>query len=197
MKAPHFLILLGIALFAHSAPAAVSGPAELVRAIVEKVIGQTKIEHPAGKPHDPEYLRALFEREISPHLDFDSITRWVAGARWNQFRTAEQLVLVNTLRAHVVRLYASLLARGSEVNVELKECTHNTGRSARVDGTLETDGGKKFAVQFRLVNNGGVWQLYDLAVDGVSLARALRADLWPVLRESGIEGLKDYLGARD
>ncbi|MGR8918275.1 MAG: MlaC/ttg2D family ABC transporter substrate-binding protein [Gammaproteobacteria bacterium] len=144
-------------------------------------------------PNTDGAVLELFEAELSPHLAFDTITRWVSGKRWEDFSDAERGDMVAAVSEHVVHVYASLLARGHDVDISIEQNSTVQKRSARVGATLALSDGQQFVLEFRLLRDGESWKLYDLVVDGLSFARTLRAELNPVIMAGGVRGLQQYL----
>lgn len=159
-------------------------PHELVESVVGRVmsrIGEADVD-----------VLAVFEQELAPHLDFAVITRWLVGEKWTSFSAAEHDELVATVRSHILRVYASLLARGREIDIAIEQTSTVLTRSATVAAHLALPD-RRVPVEFRLVRNGDDWKLYDLVVEGLSFARSLRAELAPVIDAGGVSGLKTYL----
>ena len=138
-------------------------------------------------------VSTVFEQELSPHLDFLTITRWLSGKRWEQFSEAQRAELTGVIREHIVQVYSSLLARGQSVEIDVAQSSTINKRSARVEADLSTPDGRNFDVEFRLLQGPEAWLLYDLVVDGVSFARSMRAEIGPIIAADGVPGVRRYL----
>lgn len=168
-----------------------SQPHELVGAVIDRVM--TRLGDDLADDAAHKALQQLFEEELSPHFAFSMITRWVAGKRWETFTAAEREELQATVRTHIVHVYASLLARGTSVEIRIDPESTVRNKSAKVGAVMLTPSGGDFKLEFRLLRSGEDWKLYDLAVDGLSFARSLRAELHPVIEDGGIAALRNYL----
>ena len=188
------LLLLSVAFGVPDVSAFAVEPHEVVNDVIQRVMAKVSGLGASGN-HEADEVLKVFEHEISPHLDFITITRWLAGDRWSNLDDDEKKELEAVVREHVVEVYASLLARGPSVVIKVESTSTIKTRSARVGALLATEQGRKLAVEFRLIRSEDSWKLYDLAVEGLSFARSLRAELAPVISDGGVEGLKVYLNS--
>ncbi len=181
------LFLLGAGGEAHA-----RAPHELVSDVVGRVMDRldtTIVEDQESQAA----LLDLFEQELSPHLAFATITRWIAGERWDGFSGTERDELMAAVHTHIVHVYAALLARGRTVEITIDPNSVVKTRSAKVTARMQTPDGRGFNLEFRLLRDEDQWKLFDLAVDGLSFTRSLRAELGPVISEGGVAGLRSYL----
>ncbi len=167
-------------------------PHELVNEVVARVMARLDDDLSNAEDGQKELL-SLFEQELSPHFAFDTISRWIAGGRWKTLSDPERVELMAAVRDHIVRVYASLLARGRSVEIRIENNSSIAVRSAKVAGIMATPDGRDFTLEFRLLRGEHDWKLFDLSVDGLSFARSLRAELNPVIAAGGIPALKAYL----
>lgn len=185
------IVLLTTLAVAQAALAIAQEPHELVSTVIHRVI--SKVGCIGGEDGaTAEQVQAVFEQEISPHLDFVTISRWLAGEKWAAFTPGEQGELVAVVRSHIIHVYAALLARGTSVDIEVDPSSTVRTRSARVGAILATPDGQSYEIEFRLIRSEDSWKLFDLSVGGLSFARSLRAELAPVIGSGGLEGLKAY-----
>ena len=186
------LFVLSVIATAQNATALPVQPHEVVNDVIQRVM--SKVNGLDGSAdEDGRILLEVFETEISPHLDFYTITRWLAGERWSSFADEGKVELMAIVRGHVVQVYAALLARGPMVDIEVEPSSLVRTRSAKVGARMATREGKEVSIEFRLIRSEDSWMLYDLAVEGLSFARSLRAELAPVIDAGGVNGLKTYL----
>lgn len=187
------LLYTGLVLVTISAGAwAASEPQQLVAQVIDQVLTKLSGLNPAIAPTDPVLL-TLFEQELSPHLDFATITHWLVGADWANYSEADQAAVIAAVHEHVVQVYAALLVMGRDVVIEIEPNATVLARSAKVGAHLAAADGRTLDVEFRLIRSADSWKLYDLVVAGVSFARSLKSELSPVIDAGGVEGLKTYL----
>ena len=188
------LLLLAVVLVVQEAHAFAVEPHEIVNDVIQRVMAKVNDIDTENNDETGEVLK-VFEQEIGPHLDFIAITRWLAGKRWSNFDNDEKTELESIVRSHIVHVYSSLLARGRSVVIKVELTSTVKTRSARVGAKLATQEGGELDVEFRLIRSEDSWKLYDLAIEGLSFARSLRAELAPVLSSGGVAGLRDYLNS--
>jgi phospholipid transport system substrate-binding protein len=190
-------VIVLLAFYAGSAfmtPAAANVPAphELVSAVIDRVL--ERLETLDGGSAAPAHaVLEVFEQELTPHLDFATITRWMSGPRWQSFSEGERADLTGAIRTHIIHVYSSLLAHGRDVAIDVQPNSTLRKRSAKVPAMLATTDGRNFQIEFRLLQSEDTWRLYDLVVDGVSFARSLQAEIGPVIAAEGVRGVKAYL----
>lgn len=188
-----FLSLVVIVLTQETLAFAVE-PHEIVDEVIQRVMAKVS-DIDARNNNEMDEVLKVFEREISPHLDFIAITRWLAGERWSNFGNDEKKKLESVVRDYIVRAYSSLLGRGRSVVIKVEPTSTIKTRSARVGAKLATQEGGEIDVEFRLIRSANSWKLYDLTIEGFSFVRSLRAELGPVLNNGGVTGLRDYLNS--
>jgi phospholipid transport system substrate-binding protein len=190
------VVLLTVAFIARETQAFAVEPHEIVNDVIQRVMAKVSDMDADDHGESVEVLK-VFEQEISPHLDFITITRWLAGERWSNLENDEKAELQRVVRGHIVQVYSALLARGRSVVIKVESTSTIKTRSARVGATLATAEGGELDVEFRLIRSADSWKLYDLAIEGLSFARSLRAELAPVISAGGIAGLRDYLNSHN
>ena len=169
-------------------------PHQLVSDVIQRVMAKVDSVDPAVSQADGALL-AIFEEELSPHLDFQVITQWLVGEPWAGLSAEQKGELIDAVRAHIVHVYATLLAQGRSVAIEVDPTSTILSRSAKVGARLATPDGRALDIEFRLIRSEDSWKLYDLVVAGLSFAHSLRAELAPVINAGGVEALKTYLSA--
>lgn len=191
-RAPFRLILaLVIALCWLPSAGAASEPHELVSSVIERVMARLGEFTDADAENGA--VNRVFEEELSPHLDFATIARWLSGPRWATFSEADRSELTAVIRDHIVRVYSSLLAYGRDVTITVEPHSTYRKHSAKVAAELTTPDARSFAVEFRLLESERGWLLYDLVADGVSFARTMQAELGPIITADGVPGVRAYL----
>lgn len=167
-------------------------PHQIVDNVIARVIAQLHHIDPAEADAD-KVTRELFEAELSPHLAYTLIARWIGGQQWITMPAAEREEMVTLIQSHVVGVYASLLTSGRGASITVAEYSEVGKKSARVAAELVLENGSRSALEFRLLDDAGQWKLFDLYADGLSFARTLKAELGPVVSAGGINGLREYM----
>jgi phospholipid transport system substrate-binding protein len=164
------------------------------------------ITAPVTQPRPLEVVKASFARvlavqpgerraeirRVTPQLfDFHEMGRLMLGEHWQAASPKEQ--------DEFVRLFAQMLDRVYLVNVgsmPLASVTFEgeqvSGSFARVTSRMPSRRGDT-AIEYRLMNRGGHWTVYDIVVDGVGLVSSYRSQFNSVLRTASFAELLDRL----
>ena len=71
------------------------------------------------------------------------------------------------------------------------------GSTARVRSRLVTERGAETPIEYRLLESGGRWAVYDVMVEGVSFISSYRSQFNSILRTSSFDVLLDRLRERE
>jgi phospholipid transport system substrate-binding protein len=136
-------------------------------------------------------FRALF------HNDFDSpgIARFVLGRYWRTASPDEQKEFLKLFEDYVVFVYTARLSDfGGE---QLKISGSRADADAVIVSTdVITPGAPQpLKIDWRLVNDAGVYKISDVIVEGVSMAVTQRSEFAAVIQRHGgqIQGLIDLM----
>ena len=204
----HFLVALGLLglvwhtplpAVAESAPSArelVIGTSEqLVSALQED---QEAIKQDMGKAYE------LAEATVMPHLDFPRITRWVLGRHWRTATDEQRERLTSEFRTLLTRSYVSamvtyvdqILQHADNVEFPLNRSRQDED-SAAVTMLIRQESGQPVAVQYQMYLSDAGWKIYDVQVEGISLALTYRSTFSQEIARDGIDGLIATLAERN
>ncbi len=124
---------------------------------------------------------------VQKFLGVKSLSQRTLGVYWKKANPEEL--------ARFMALYVQILER-----TYLNRVDDYSG--GRVDYLRERIKGKKaildtrfiterveIPVKYKLIQKGGVWQIYDILIEGVSLVRSYRSSYSEILRKEGFSGL--------
>ena len=137
-----------------------------------------------------QLLLDLIEESISPHVDFEGITRLSVGKYWKELDDSQKQSLVKEVRRMLIRSYISALAsyNGQEIKYLPVEA-----QSRPDDALVRTEiigaTGKEASVDYRLHNKHGNWKVYDVISDGISVVMSQRTSFQVILKLSGVNVL--------
>ena len=176
------------------APAAESGPDQLVKALADEVLAaiQTTKEKVA--------LRKIAEQKVLPHFDFRAMTQLAVGQHWRQASPDQQKRLEDAFRTLLVNTYTASLSAassGKEV-VEVKPLELKAGESDCVVRTvIRTANRPPIPVDYRMSRTPNGWKVYDVIVENLSLVTNYRSSFASEIGRSGIDGLVKVLEAKN
>jgi phospholipid transport system substrate-binding protein len=168
-------------------PAAAGPPTEQLRASIDRVV--KILEDPELRKESRQSERRRAVRRVAEEIfDFAETAKRSLGRHW-QARTAAE-------REEFVRLFADLLERAyiSKIEVYNGERISYVGES--VDGELATvrtriatRQGAEVPVDYRMLQRGGRWLVYDVIIEGVSLVANYRTQFNKIIQTSSYQEL--------
>lgn len=178
-----FAVLAGLfLLMSRSSFLRADEPGKLVMKTIDS--GLTVLKEPSLKgPDKVEERRQKLWEEISFIFDFEEMSKRALGQHWKK-RTPEE-------KAEFVGLFTNILkdayigktdTYSGEKIVFLKEKQDN--KYATVQTKIITNTGTEVLVDYRMLNDGGKWTIYDVIIEGVSLVNNYRSQFNSILLKS-------------
>jgi len=153
---------------------------------------------------DQEQVRALVDRELLPHVDFDRSARLVLGKHWRRASPEQRARFTEEFRGFVVRFYTTAMAdyvQDHEVPADLMSFGEVRGsagsRIIEVPSTLHRPDADDIAVNYRLYHDGEAWKVVDVTVAGISMVTNYRSSFSAEIGQSGLDGLIERLASRN
>ena len=135
--------------------------------------------------------RSLLEKVVAERFDYQEMSRRALGAPWNQLSDKEQQEFVSLFQTLLTSSYAEKVESYSGEGVQyLNERTEKDYAEVR---TKILSGKTEIPLDYRLINRGTDWRVYDVVVDGVSLVNNYRGQFTKILRASSYPDLVDQL----
>jgi len=166
------------------------GPLDLVKTSVAQVLAVVQSEADDGQ------RRAEVRRVAATLFDFNEMGRLTLGQHWSERSPQEH--------EEFVRLFTDLLERSYLTtigNYRLATVTFQgesvEASSARVRSRLVPDRRGEISIEYRLLQSGGRWAVYDVVVEGVSLVSSYRSQFNSIIRASSFAGLLDRMRNRE
>lgn len=159
------------------------------KVVVEKAVNG--ILHALESRSDPKVLteedREAIRKQVEGRFDYHEMARRSVGKAWKKQSVEQQAVFTETFRQLLERSYGNRLSEyhGQAVEFDNAEFKKN---KARVK-TRVIDSNKVTPVFYRLHQSAGVWQVYDIKIEGVSLVGTFRKDFKRPLKKEGFDGL--------
>ena len=170
----------------------------------------TKGSEAAGRERPLEIVKASFARVMEAEggqrqveirrvteelFDFHEMSRRMLGAHWPEGSPSQQEEFVQLFTEMLERMYLTNIASMPLATVKF-EGELIAGDYARVSSRIAGRRGDT-SVEYRLVDHGGQWAVYDIAVEGVSLVSSYRSQFNSILRNSSFASLLERMRSRD
>jgi len=165
-------------------------PTEAIRGTIDEVLrilGDKQLKEPS-KANE---RRQLLETVVGERFDYQEMSRRSLGAPWNNLSDKEKDEFVSLFQTLLVNTYADKVESYSGEGVhyvnERREKEYAEVRTKVLTGKTE------IPLDYRLLNKGSAWRVYDVVVDGVSLVSNYRGQFSKILRTSSYADLVDQL----
>ena len=163
-----------------------TGPLELVKASVFRVLAIVQSPHVVGS--DEGRRRTDIRRVARGLFDFNEMARLTLARHWKGRSAQEQ--------EEFGQLFTDLLERSYLTTIENYAGERITflgesvsGPSAQVPSRITTDRRVEISIEYRLLERGGRWAVYDVVLDGVSLVSNCRSQFNSIIRTSSFADL--------
>lgn len=184
-------------------PDAFRDPQEKVATTIDQLIEDLQKNAEAIKT-DKSIAYNISDELITPNIDFARVTRLVIGKYWRDASTEQKKQLVVEVRELMVRSYATAMVTYIEDIVSKKNrisympSRYKAGdKKASVRSTIQLGGGQTADVQYKLLYTGGKWKIYDIRIEGISLAITYRTTFGEEIKRDGLDALIAKLAERN
>jgi phospholipid transport system substrate-binding protein len=168
---------LTLQLFMGVAGAWAGPPTDTVRQAIERALDALK------EPGSSEAKRQKVKRIVDPYFDYQEMAKRSLGPAWGKLSAGQ--------RQEFVALFAQLLEASYSDKIE------KYAQRVRIDYTGEIPSGDSVEVRtvvvkandriplnYRLMNVGGTYKVYDVVIEGVSLVSNYRSQFSRIIHES-------------
>lgn len=182
-------LLISLLLLASSVWAQ-SDPLQLVKQTADGVL-QKVLDNRAKLNEDPSLIYVMVSDEVLPHFDFSQMTRSAMGKYWRRASDAQKAAIEQEFKQMLIRTYGVALLNysGQEIQYSPVKASADDKRVTVETKVSEVQAGPEIPVDYRLVQNGNSWKVYDVVIDGMSLVSNYRSSFSGEIRRSGIDGL--------
>jgi len=180
-------LLLLLSVVSHAAPPA---PTEVVRTTVDEVI-RVLSDAEWKKPDRFAERRKLLERLIGQRFDYEEMAKRALARHWLTLNEKERTEFVGLFAAFLSASYADKIESYTSERVEyLNERLSDGYAEVR---TKIISSKTEYPLDYRLLNKGNEWYVYDVVVDGISLVKNYRGQFDRTIRSSSYQKLVETL----
>ena len=166
---------------------------EQIRGTIDRSIGILKDPALAAKDKKEE-RRDLLRKEIEPVFDFAEMAKRSLGPHWRgrtpeerkRFVALFQKVLENSYLGKIESYHGEKIRYGREMV---------DGPYAEVKTLVITGKGQEIPVDYRMLEEGGKYRIYDVVIEGISLVANYRSQFNSILQNSSFGELMEKLRA--
>ena len=176
------LLLAGVSLCASALCA--EEPEAILRRGVDEVMAVVYDPAPAEEP-----LSVRVRPVLEKYFDFAGITRRAIGPGWRQLSPAQQKQATELFGEVVLRTYADRFQPKEKPTISYGTVTVLSPKRKELAQTVGYLG-QNYSVAYRMeLNASGMWLVYDVIIEGVSMVSNYRAQFESLLQKGGPEAL--------
>ncbi|MDH3638424.1 MAG: ABC transporter substrate-binding protein [Gammaproteobacteria bacterium] len=175
-----------------------SSPETLVKNTTDQVLGELKSNREVLLK-DQGKLYALVDKIVLPHFDFERMSRLVLGKYWQRATDEQRSKFIGEFKDLLVRTYATALFEYTNQRILYKPFRMQEGNKRAVVKTeIELGDAPNVPLNYSLrQNDGGLWKVYDITIDGISLVTNYRLAYSRTIQTEGLDALIRSLGERN
>ena len=191
------IIALCVFLFSTTVFAAGMQPDQLIKGTSEKVLSALE-QNKKKYENQPEAIHKLVNDIILPHLDFRAMSMLALGKNWRSASQDQQTRFVDAFKIMLIRTYSKSLTEyaGQEIKFLPYEPPAAGKRTVKVKTLIRQSSGPEIPIDYSLRIKDGIWKVYDIRIDGISLVTNYRNSFAADITRVGIDGLIDKLLAK-
>lgn len=190
-----FAVLLVLCLPA-AQTATVEEPLDLIRETTEDL--RVAMEQTPRLRANPDGLQQLIEDIVLPHFDLPALSQLTLGKYWRQATPAQRARFTSEFARLLIRTYSSSLAQHTHQAAEHQLLAMpEDKRSATVRTRVPKPAASAILIDYSLRRVGSSWKIYDVAIEGISMAVNYRATFSEEIRRGGLDTLIETLAERN
>lgn len=141
---------------------------------------------------NPAMVEGLARQILLPQVNAELMAKLALGRdAWNNATAQQRVEFTNAFTTLMIRTYASAFSAYTDQVVKfypLRSGDLADGR-AQIKSEILQSGGPAIPVNYRLLQQGDAWKVYDITVDGVSLIQSFRSQFANQLSQGGMDQL--------
>ena len=185
-------ILLALAI---AGPATAGAPREQIQSAIEQVTATLKDPNLKSEGKKKERLERL-RQVIFPKFDFTEMAKRSLGANWQRRSPEEQREFAKLFTELIENSYMDNLASYDGEKVTITSEKQEDKEHAQVDTKIITKKGEEFSVNYRLLQSGNDWKIYDVVIENISIVNNYRSQFNRVIAKSSFEDLMQKMKAK-
>ena len=137
-----------------------------------------------------------FGRLILSGMDFNAMGQFVLSEHWQSATERERTEFQALLADYIVMSFGRYLDSIPRIKMSVIAARRLSANAMAIRSDLQLgDGGAKIHVDWRLLGDGQDWRIFDIAVQGISVASVFRSEFVAVIKANGgkVEGLLEKL----
>ena len=186
---PQLLLCILIILLSAASSFSAPTPTDALKSTIDKVLVILKDE-----TKSPQERKAVVVETVRERFDFKSMSQFVLSKNWREANDAQRSLFIDKFGKILENTYAGRLQEYSGETVKYLD-EKIRGDKALVDTAVAT-AGNDIPISYKLRSEGDDWFIYDVVIEGISLARNYNATYNEVIHKEGFDGLLKLMDER-
>ena len=182
------LVLACVAPALHAAAPASAAVSETADATLKRGLAELLGVVKGRNNTNPVELAKRVRPTLEKFFNFESITRKALGQGWKELNPEQQKRAVRLFSEIIIRSYTSRFDPSSEVDVQFSRAADLGNGRQEVPATARF-AGSSVAVAYRVEPSPEGWRVYDVVIEGVSLASNYRSQFDSIRQKGGPDAL--------
>ncbi len=163
---------------------ALAPPQQVIQQTADQL--QVSLQKPEYKS-DFKKATGLVDRIINPHVDFDRVSILVLGKHWREATPEQKERFKQEFRMLLVRTYTTAFTEYADWKIRYLPLEEGdmTDKKALVRTEILQSGGQPVSVNYRMVQDGSEWKVYDVLIQGISLLQNYRTTYNDEIEQGG------------
>lgn len=170
------------------------GPTDALKGDIDRAL-MVLTDKDLKDPNKSKERRKKLEEIVSNRFSYEELTKRVLGARWPKLNDAEKKEIVGLFRELLIKTYADRVEAysGEPVNYlgerveKVRELEYAEVRTRAKVGTADVP------IDYRMLNSGDQWVVYDMVIDEISLVSNYRSQFKKILATGNYDDLVTQL----
>jgi len=175
----HFIGLSILMVFLSTLPVSAGAPLDTVQTNINKVLDvlrDPKLKTESAKEIKKEKLDALYEQLF----DEVELSRRSLGGNWNKLNPAQRQEFIHLYRQILEKAYLDRILSYTNEKIVFSKEIMLSNNQAEVQAKLITSS-REIPVFCRVIQKDGVWKVYDVGAENVSLVQNYRSQFNSIL----------------
>ena len=175
----HFIGVSILMVFLSTLPVSAGAPLDTVQTNINKVLDvlrDPKLKTESAKEIKKEKLDALYEQLF----DEVELSRRSLGGNWNKLNPAQRQEFIHLYRQMLEKAYLDRILSYTNEKIVFSKEIMLSNNQAEVQAKLITSS-REIPVFCRVIQKDGVWKVYDVGAENVSLVQNYRSQFNSIL----------------
>jgi phospholipid transport system substrate-binding protein len=182
MKMVVLPLILMSTLMAAPASAKASATDEVKKTVDEvvRIVSDKELK----KPQNDVKRRQALKAAIGRIFDYEEMAKRSLAVHWNERTPAERTEFVQLFTTLLEKSYSGKIESYNQEKISyIKEITDNSYTEVR--STVTTPKRDEYSLDYRMMNKGGKWMVYDVSIEGVSMVSNYRSQFNKIITSQG------------